>query len=493
MKERSGQILKDFCKSQIFNKILSAKKSKIVATIGPASDSPEILNQLINNGLNIFRLNMSHGTLESHYNTIVQIKKSVRASARQFGLPTIIDLKGPSIRTGRNLGGHPISLIAGQLLKISTSGSLLGQKDMIACDYPQLLTSVGLGDRILVGDGNLTLIVKKIVESENYLITEVLNNYLLRERKNMNLPGNRVELETITENDKFILENFAIPSDVDFVSVSFCRSAADLKTCREVLGLKGRDIRLIAKIENHEGINNLEEIMQEADGIMIARGDLGMEIPPERITIAQKLMTQFCRKNLKPVINATQMLESMTVNARPTRAEISDVTNAVLDGNDCVMLSGETSAGNFPSKAVSIMNDISLQAESCIDYRSTFFNKSFVSKSPKEALVYSTVASSLSSNSSLIIMIGEEIELAKLCSMLRPNAIVLATVKTDKDAKYLELFSGLHGVIVDSNEENSCKIGRCIEKAKTLKIIDNNFKASTIVMNSKNMSLQKLP
>lgn len=487
------QHVKDIIKSQIYTPNKNRKRTKIVGTIGPVSNNQEMIQSFIANGLNIFRLNMSHGTLESQAKTVNTIRNSFATSKRPSGLPILMDLKGPSIRTGFLKDNKPVKLVKDQTLIITTDSSFIGSNEKIACSYNALLDSVKVGDQIYIGDGNLAVEVLKISSSENSVYTRVLNNYVLGERKNMNLPGNTVDLPTITEKDEFTLKNFTIPNEIDMVSVSFCRSADDIHKCRNILGLNGRKTKIIAKIENHEGINNLEEIIQAADGIMIARGDLGMEIPPEKITIAQKLMTHLCRKHLKPVINATQMLESMVLNSRPTRAEIADVTNAVLDGNDCVMLSGETSAGSFPVQSVQYMRNIAEQAEACIDYEATFFKSNFHPRTEKEALINCAVAYSLSAKSEVIIVISNNANDAKYCSLLRPEAYILAPLTCDKEIRSIEMFSGLYGVKADEFDDVNVQIGKSIEQAKEMNLIDSTFAGPIIVIDTHNMTVNRIP
>jgi pyruvate kinase len=490
VKRRVTQQIKDIIKSQIYTPNHNRKRTKVVGTIGPVSNNDETIKSLVNSGLNVFRLNMSHGTLQSQEETVNIIRRTYSSLYQTSGMPILMDLKGPSIRTGKLKNGESVKLVKDQTLIITTDSSFIGSKDKIACSYADLISSVKVGSKIYVGDGNLALEVIKI-DQENQLHTRVLNNYTLGESKNMNLPGNRVNLPTITEKDTFVLKNFTIPLEIDMVSVSFCRSADDIQNCRNILGLNGRQIKVIAKIENHEGINNLEEIIQASDGIMIARGDLGMEIPPEKITIAQKLMTRLCRKHLKPVINATQMLESMVLNSRPTRAEIADVTNAVLDGNDCVMLSGETSAGAFPIQSVEFMRNIAEQAEDCIDYEGSFFQSEYHPKTEKEALINCAVAYSLSSNANLIIVISEDPSDAKYCALLRPHSFVLAPMTCDYILRSFEMFSGLYGVKVNPAENLNERVKRSINQALAMKLIEGGLQCPYIVIDMANMSVKK--
>ena len=277
---------------------------------------------------------------------------------------------GPEIRTGLLKGHAPISLVAGQDLTICTDYSIEGDSTRISCSYPSLPKSVKVGSSILIADGSVVAEVKALLPDG--VVVRVLNSATIGEKKNMNLPGVIVDLPTITEKDRDDLVNFGVRHGVDMIAASFVRKASDIETIRAVLGPDGRHIKIIAKIENQEGLNNYEEIVRAADGIMVARGDLGMEIPIEKVFMAQKWMIRKANLLGKPVITATQMLESMITNARPTRAECSDVANAVLDGSDAVMLSGETANGQNPVAAVNFMARTCVEAEGITNYGQLF-------------------------------------------------------------------------------------------------------------------------
>merc|ERR1719284_1772824 len=349
------------------------RKTKIICTMGPACWDPPMLEKLIEAGMNIARLNFSHGDHEMHGKTVAKIREAAKKRPEK-PVAIMLDTKGPEIRTGffREDVGKSIELKQGQDLKLVTDYSFKGDSTCIALTYQKLPESVKPGNTILMADGSLSLKVKEC--GKDYVMTEVMNNCKLGERKNCNLPGVKVDLPVLQEKDKDDLVNFGIPQGVDFVAASFVQSAEDVKQIRQTLGLRGRMIKIISKIENEEGLKNYDAIVKESDGIMVARGDLGMEIPPEKVFLAQKMMISWCNLKGKPVVTATQMLESMTGLPRPTRAEASDVANAVLDGTDCVMLSGETAAGQFPLNAVTIMRRICEEAESAVDYGSLYLS-----------------------------------------------------------------------------------------------------------------------
>merc|ERR1719168_254379 len=334
-----------------------------------------MLEKLIDAGMNIARLNFSHGDHEMHGKTVAKIRQAAKKFPEK-PVAIMLDTKGPEIRTGffREDVGKAIHLEQGQDLKLVTDYSFKGDKTCIALTYDKLPQSVKPGNTILMADGSLSLMVKEC--GPDWVMTTVLNSCKLGERKNCNLPGVKVDLPVLQDKDKDDLLNFGIPQGVDFVAASFVQNADDVKFIRQTLGLRGRSIKIISKIENEEGLKNFDEICDESDAIMVARGDLGMEIPPENVFLAQKMMIAKYNKQGKPVVTATQMLESMVKAPRPTRAEASDVANAVLDGTDCVMLSGETAAGDFPQNAVTIMRRVCEEAEAFIDYRSLYASTS---------------------------------------------------------------------------------------------------------------------
>merc|ERR1719446_1367631 len=340
--------------------------------MGPTCRDVDNLVKLIDGGMNIARLNFSHENHEVHGMVVNNIRE---AAKKRPGKPVaiLLDTKGPEIRSGffkEGLAGKKINLKQGQDLKLMTDYDFKGDETAIACSYKTLPTAVKPGQIILCADGSLSLKVKSC--GSDHVVTEVLNNCSLGERKNMNLPGVKVELPVLQDKDKRDLVQFGIPQGVDFVAASFVQSAQDVDLIRKTLGMRGRNIKIISKIENEEGIINLDDIINKSDGIMVARGDLGMEIPTEKVFLAQKMMITRCNLKGKPVITATQMLESMVNLPRPTRAEASDVANAVLDGTDCVMLSGETAAGKFPLNAVTIMRRICEEAEAVTEYDSLY-------------------------------------------------------------------------------------------------------------------------
>jgi pyruvate kinase len=333
------------------------RKTKIVATIGPASNTRPVLEKLVESGMNVARLNFSHGTYEEHGDVIRTIRSLSRTMNRSIGI--LIDLQGPKIRVGKLENGEPVRLKRNATFSI-TSRPVPGTAELVCTTYRHLADDVKKGDTVLLDDGLIRLEVKK--KRERTVVCRVVNGGYLREKKGINLPGVHVSAPSLTEKDKRDV-NFGIKNGVDFFALSFVRTAEDLNQIKGILKKQGSDIPVIAKIEKPEAIQNLDDILAVTDGIMVARGDLGVELRPEQIPTIQKHIIQAATRMNKPVITATQMLETMCTNPVPTRAEASDVANAILDGTDAVMLSGETASGRYPVKAVRMMVKIAREVE----------------------------------------------------------------------------------------------------------------------------------
>ena len=341
------------------------RRAKIVATLGPASSQPDVMEQLIQQGVDVARLNFSHGRHEDHARTLERL----RAACRHLNRPVAVlqDLQGPKIRTGPLKAGRAgVALAWGEKIVITTAGEVVGDEKLISTTYVHLAEDVKAGDRLLIDDGLLEL---KVLSTDGVRVTaEVIEGGVLGENKGINLPGVALRTEAMSEKDKADLA-FGLTSGVDIVALSFVRTAEDVRLCRQLMERAGRVVPIVAKIEKPEAIDRIDEILAAADGLMVARGDLGVEILPERVPGLQKML---CRKgNLaaKPVIIATQMLNSMIEHPRPTRAEASDVANGIWDGADAVMLSGETASGRHPLLAVQMMDRIVREAESDVVVR----------------------------------------------------------------------------------------------------------------------------
>jgi pyruvate kinase len=335
------------------------RRAKIVATVGPACSAPDRLRLLVEQGVDVARLNFSHGTHEEH----AEVLDRIRAVGRQLGRAVAVlqDLQGPKIRTGPLKAGRAgVRLEPGAELAITTEGEHPGDASLVSTTYPHLAEDVRAGDRLLVDDG---LIELRVLSSDGVRVrTEVVEGGVLGEHKGINLPGVTLRAEAMSEKDQADIA-FGIANGVDFVALSFVRNAEDVRRCRLEMERAGRVVPVIAKIEKPEAIARLDEIIAAADGVMVARGDLGVEIVPERVPLLQKEICRKAKAAGKPVIIATQMLNSMIDHPRPTRAEASDVANAILDGADAVMLSGETASGRYPLQAVQMMDRIVREAE----------------------------------------------------------------------------------------------------------------------------------
>ncbi len=358
---------------------MSFRHSKIVCTIGPASRSPRMIDRLLSAGMDVARLNFSHGTHEEHAKSISML----RAAAIEHEKPIAIlaDLQGPKIRTGPLAGGGPVLLRAGQRFVITTA-RVLGDSTRVNTVFTPLPKEVHRGNRILLSDGLIQLRVEQV--RDNQVICEVVNGGALGEHKGINLPGVKLHVPALTPKDRADLV-FALKHGADYIAVSFVRRPEDVLLAKQLIRRAGKDTPVIAKLEKPEAIENLDAILRAADGVMVARGDLGVEMKPERVPVVQKTIIARAREFRRPVITATQMLESMTENPRPTRAEASDVANAIFDGSDAVMLSAETASGKYPVEAVGMMARIIEEAEASI--------REFPRPAPQEQLkVAETVA-----------------------------------------------------------------------------------------------------
>jgi pyruvate kinase len=337
--------------------VSAARRAKIICTVGPACNSEDMLRDLMRLGMDVARLNFSHGTHEDHARVFERLRRVAEAEKRTICI--LQDLQGPKIRTGSLKGGVPVMLKAGSRITI-TLRDVEGTANLISTTFPELAREVGSGARILLSDGLIELRVLRVRGED--VECEVINGGLLGEHKGINLPGIALSIPALTDKDRADLE-FGIKHGVDALAISFVRSAADVDEVKQIIASHGSDLPVIAKLEKPQGIERLEEILEAADGVMVARGDLGVEMPPEKVPVIQKHVIRRAAEWRKPVITATQMLESMIENPRPTRAEASDVANAIFDGSDAVMLSGETANGLYPREAVSMMSRIVVEAE----------------------------------------------------------------------------------------------------------------------------------
>jgi pyruvate kinase len=415
------------------------KRTKIIATIGPASSSAAIIARLIRAGMDAARLNFSHGEQKDHTRRIKLIRSEAARAGKQIAI--IQDLQGPKLRVGI-MRNDAVTLKRGDTITVTTK-KIVGTSTLISVTYPRLTKDLKTGDTILLDDGRLALkVVKKTAAG---LQCRVVIGGVLRSHKGVNLPGAHLSLPSLSHKDKEDLL-FGVEQGVDYVALSFVRSAEDIKRTRRFINALGADTPIIAKIEKPEAIANLAEIIDAADGIMVARGDLGVEMSPENVPLLQKKIIEACHWAEKPVITATQMLESMIENPQPTRAETSDVANAILDGTDCVMLSGETAMGKYPVQTVEFMARIALSAETSVNPWPPDADVS----GPDESVAHAACRAAEEQCASAIVAFTQSGATALLVSKHRPRAGIIAATPFEKVGKRLSLYWGVTPVIVKS-------------------------------------------
>ncbi|ANU11393.1 pyruvate kinase [Planococcus antarcticus DSM 14505] len=420
------------------------RKTKIVCTIGPASESPELLDRLIKAGMNVARLNFSHGNHEEHALRIKRIREAADKAGKIVGI--LLDTKGPEIRT-HQMENDSIELVTGQKIEVSMI-EVLGTAERFSITYEQLIEDVEVGSIILLDDGLIELRVESLDTENGIIRTSVENAGTLKSKKGVNVPGVSVQLPGITEKDaQDIL--FGIEQNVDFVAASFVRRSSDVMEIRGLLEKNnGSHIQIIPKIENQEGVDNIDEIIMVSDGLMVARGDLGVEIPAEEVPLVQKSLIEKCNSAGKPVITATQMLDSMQRNPRPTRAEASDVANAIFDGTDAIMLSGETAAGIYPVESVETMHRIAETTESALNYKQIVSNRRKEKESNMtEAIGQAVAYTALNLKVRAIIAPTESGTTAKMISKYRPGAPIIAVTSSERPARKLSLVWGVQPII----------------------------------------------
>lgn len=441
------------------------RRTKIVCTIGPASEQPETLKKLIMAGMNVARLNFSHGSHEEHEVRIDRIRECAKELGRNVAI--MLDTKGPEIRTGVLKEGQ-ITLKTGDSF-ILTTEQLEGDQEKVSVTYEQLPKDLNVGATVLIDDGLIELKVEGIGSRD--VRCRVVDGGVLKNRKGVNLPKIAVNLPSITEKDVSDI-NFGIRKRVDFIAASFVRKASDVLQIRQMLEEQGANISIIAKIENEEGVLNADEILGVADGLMVARGDLGVEIPAEEVPLVQKKLISSCNRVGKPVITATQMLDSMQNNPRPTRAEASDVANAIFDGTDAIMLSGETAAGKYPVESVETMNRIACRAESSPMYRERI-RQNFASGKVTitDAMGQAVTATASSLNAAAILTPTESGYTAHVVSKHRPACPIVAVTPHDHIVNRLALVWGVVPIKFESADNTDEMMEKAIQAAVHEKII----------------------
>ncbi|HEU23971.1 MAG: pyruvate kinase [Mesoaciditoga sp.] len=435
------------------------RKTKIVCTIGPATIKKEMLEALVRNGMNVARLNMSHGTHEEKSQTVMDI----REIRKRLGLPVgiLMDIEGPKLRTGK-LKTEYVELKKGSKLVLTTE-DILGDENKISVSYTGLPSDVKAGDTILLNDGLINL--KVISTTQKEIVTEVVNGGEITHNRGINVPGVDLKVPTLTEKD---MKDIELISKIkpDYVALSFVRKPEDVMHLREIFKSKGfDDPRIISKIETKQALDNLEKILDVSDGAMVARGDLGAEIPSEDLPIEQKRIIKLCNDRAIPVITATQMLESMVENPRPTRAEITDIANAVLDGTDAVMLSEETTIGKYPLQAVQFMDKITQKSEKYLELsentRASILQKN---KNISDAIAYSSWHLSIELETSVIIASTFSGYTARHVSRFRPSAVVFAPTPKEETYHRMSLIWGVVPTLIDRVESTDEMIENSIRE-----------------------------
>ena len=468
------------------------RKTKIICTLGPSTKDEQVLRDLMLNGMSVARINFSHGTHEEHRETIRKVKE-IR---KQLNLPValLLDTKGPEIRIGDFENGR-IELKKGKTFVLTTE-DILGDENRVSITYKNLVNDVNVGNRILIDDGLIELKVKQI-KSGN-IVCHVENGGELGERKGVNVPNVKVKLPAVTEKDiDDIL--FGIQQDIDFIAASFIRSAKGVKEIRKILKENHAEhISIIAKIENAEGVENIDEIIEASDGIMVARGDLGVEIPAQEVPHIQKMIIKKCNERYVPVITATQMLDSMIRNPRPTRAEVADVANAIYDGTDAVMLSGETAAGKYPVEALKMMKESAENTEQYVDYEKYIHHRTMYEQSKiSSAIGIASVRTARNIGAACIVTPTMSGKTARLISNFRPSMPIYAVTPNEMVQHKMQLYWGvipLKGYIKDTTENiivnamETIKRKRLVKKGQTVVITagdpaTNNTKAEGRVTN----------
>lgn len=444
------------------------RRTKVICTLGPAVDNEDAIEKLIRSGMNCARFNFSHGTHESHLATLNRLK-NVRD---RVGIPVaaMLDTKGPEIRI-RSFKDGSIELRQGDTF-ILTTEDVEGDNTRVSVTYENLAQELEPGNTVLIDDGLIGLKVERI--NGNNIECAVESGGPLSNNKSINIPGAHINLPAITEKDISDLK-FAAENDYDLIAASFIRKAADVQEIREVLKENNAEnILIISKIENQEGVDNIDEIIEASDGVMVARGDLGVEIPAAKVPIIQKQIIRKCQEAGKIVITATQMLDSMIRNPRPTRAEVSDVANAVFDGTDCVMLSGETAGGKYPVEALETMVDVVLEAEQSLDYWKIFKDLSIVDRSMiNDAITHTCCLTARDLEARAIICPTQSGHTARMISRFRPGCKIIALTMTEKVRRQLALVWGVIPGLMGLVDTTDRLLSYSLEEAYSMRVLEN--------------------
>lgn len=442
------------------------RRTKIVCTIGPATSSPTMLQRLVLAGMDVARLNFSHGTRDQHSKTISDLRALEKKLGRAIGI--LQDLAGPKLRVGE-LPDSGLELKAGGEVAISASAS--PEPGQIPLPTPEVIPALSAGQRVLVGDGQIEL---RVIEVDGRVARcRVRVGGLLRSRQGVHLPDVDLPIATVTDKDLADLQ-FGLEHDVDWVAMSFVREAADLDPLRTAIRRANKPTSLMAKVEQHEAIDHLQEIIDAADGVMVARGDLGIELPLDRVPMLQKSIIQCCNAAGKPVVTATQMLESMILNPRPTRAEVSDIANAVLDGTDAVMLSGETAIGSYPVEAVKVMARVALRGEAAFDFAGRLAQSSqWPCNTVTDGISQATVNLAHDLKARAIITATTTGHTALMVAMHRPECVIIAVTPDVATQRRLALAWGVRPLLAKRGANTDELIVNAISRAQEEKLVSD--------------------
>lgn len=443
------------------------RKTKIVCTLGPATDHEDVLRQMMIEGMNVARCNFSHGTYEDHKKRMDMVKKLRKEVGRPVAI--LLDTKGPEVRV-RNFKEGKVTLEEGQLFTL-TSEDVEGTKDIVSVTYNRLYEDLEVGMRVLIDDGLIEMKVEKVDKSN--IVCRVINGGVVSDHKGVNVPDVDLSMPYISDKDREDIL-FGIEQDVDFIAASFVQKKEDIIQLRKLLQKNGGEsIRIISKIENAQGVANIDDIIEVSDGIMVARGDMGVEIPYEEVPVIQKKIIKKVYRTGKQVITATQMLESMIKNPRPTRAETTDIANAVYDGTSAIMLSGETAAGAYPVEAVKTMVRIAERTEKDVDYRKRFFqNERSTEPDITDAICHASCTTALDLNAKAIVTVTKSGRSARMIARYRPMSDVISCATTEKVCRQLSLTWGVTPLLIKEEKEVFNLFDKAIQAAEKMKLLE---------------------
>lgn len=442
------------------------RKTKIVCTLGPATDNEEVLRQMMLEGMNVARCNFSHATYDEHKKRMDMIKKL----RKEVGQPVaiLLDTKGPEVRV-KNFKDGRVTLEEGQLFTL-TADEVEGTKDKVSVTYNRLYEDLEVGMRVLIDDGLIEMTVEQVDRTN--IVCRVINGGVVSNHKGVNVPDVDLSMPYISDKDREDIL-FGISQDVDFIAASFVQKKEDILQLRRLLEKNGgSDIKIISKIENAQGVTNIDDIIEVSDGIMVARGDMGVEIPYEEVPVIQKKIIKKVYRTGKQVITATQMLESMIKNPRPTRAETTDVANAVYDGTSAIMLSGETAAGAYPVEAVKTMVRIAERTEQDVDYRKRFYQSARETDTDiTNAICHASCTTALDLNAKAIVTVTKSGTSARMLSKYRPESDIISCATTEKVCRQLSLTWGVTPIVIKEEKEVFHLFDKAIQAAVKMKLL----------------------